>query len=358
MNREIKILFIEDDPGDKERYEQLLSETGKIGVASIFPPKNIQEIPLTPSPDIVLIDYRLTKKQPSGISAPYRGGTIANYIREQLPNTPLITFSTRDVLSSFPNYEEEIRAVDHVLYKSDVNSEPLYWKNFLVAFAKGFRTLAELDLTQWKDIMQLLKASSSEEEDLQRSSPPRIVNGKSYSAHALFKWIFRVLFRYPGIFYDSLYASACLGIDEQDFLREDVQLFFKDAIYSGVFANVKNSWWRDRLQEIALRCIRDCELPPIISENFMIAYEKKTGRKLNPSICVFSKEKNADTVCCILKKPVKMKYTLGYLIDDRPESMDPARISFQAIREEDIDEDLIPLADAERLSEIRGIRKC
>jgi hypothetical protein len=137
-----------------------------------------------------------------------------------------------------------------------------------------------------------------------------------------------------------------------------VQLFFGDAIYSGVFANIKKLWWRDRLQEIALSYIRDAKLPPILSESFMIAFEKKTGKKLNPSICVFSKEKNADTICCILTEPVKMKYTLGYLIDDRPESMDPARISFKAILEEDIDEDLFPRADAERLDYIRGKWKC
>lgn len=358
MKEEIRVLFIEDDPEDKDRYTRLLSEIGKINVTSIYPPKNVEELCLAPPPDIILIDYRLTRPQPSGISASYRGGTIANYIREQLPKTPLLTFSTRDVLNSFPNYEEEIQAVDYVLYKVDVNREPLYWKSFLISLVQGFRELVESSPIQWKSVIQLLKANSTEEEDLQRSSPPRTMNGKNWSIHSIVKWIFRVLFRYPGIFYDSLYASAALGIKEQDFLQKDVQLFFGDAIYSGVFANIKKLWWRDRLQEIALSYIRDAKLPPILSESFMIAFEKKTGKKQNPSICVFSKEKNADTICCILREPVKMKYTLGYLIDDRPESMDPARISFKAILEEDIDEDLFPRADAERLDYIRGKWKC
>ncbi len=353
MNEEIKVLFIEDDPNDAERYAQLLTERGKIKVTSIFPPKHVDELCLSPPPDLILIDYRLTQLQPSGDSASYRGGTLANYIVEQNPRIPLITFSTRDVLNSFPNYEQEIQSVDYVLYKGDVNQDSTYWRNFLILLVQGYRKLVESSPITWKCLMQLLKTTSSEEEDLQRSSPPHKKDNESFSIHSVVKWILRVLFRYPGIFYDSLYASTILGIKEEDFLKEEVQTFFQDSYYSSIFANIKKLWWRNRLQGIAFRCIRDAELTPILSGNFLKAFGKKTGIKLNPSECIFSGELNANTVCCILKKPVKMKYTLGYLMDDRPESMDPARISFKAILEEDIDENLIPRADAERLDDIR-----
>lgn len=360
MSEEVRVLFIEDDPQDRDRYSRILSEAGKIAVTPISPPRHIHELRLSPSPDLVLIDYRLTKKQPLGDSAMYRGGTLANYIAEKLPETPLVILSTQDVLDLFPNYEEEIRSADRVLYKSDINEEPGFGKNFLITLAQGFRRLAEVELTSrtWQTLIQLLKANISEDENLQRSSPPRVGNSERWHVHSVARWILRVLFRHPGILYDSLYASATLGIREEDFLLDEVQLFFQNSIYSGIFAGIEKLWWKSRLQELAFKCIREAGLDPILSENFKIAFEKKTRKKLAPSVCIYSGEINANTVCYILKKPVKMKYTLGYLPDDRPESMEPARISFKAILEEDIDKHLLPRADAELLNTIRRRSGC
>lgn len=362
MDRPIRILFVEDEPQDSERYKHLISENAKITVTSKLAPRHVDEFKecLTPRSDLVLIDYRLTKRQPSGISATYRGGTLATYIAEQLPEIPLVIFSTRDVLNLYPNYEEEIKAADYILYKEDVNQNPSGCRDFLLALVQGFNALASVESNSrtWSIMIQLLKANSSEEEELQTATPPRGGNGENWSVHDVARWILRVLFRYPGVLYDSLYSSAALGIKEEDFLLEEVQSFFQDTRYTGVFAGIKKLWWRDRLQELAFRCIREAKLDPILSDNFMIAFEKKTGKKLEPSICIFSGEKNANTICYVLKKPVKMKYTLGYLPDDRPESMEPARISFKAVLEENINEKLLPRADAERLVAIRRSHRC
>lgn len=355
MSSEIAVVFIEDNEQDLSRYSRILSEKDKIIVTPIPPPKHVDELQLSPTPDLVLIDYRLTQLQRSGDSVTYRGGTLANYVAEQLPETPLIILSTRDVFNLFPNYEEEIRSADYILFKSDVNKDPKVGRNFLITLARGFRELAKVEKASrtWQTLLQLLKADNLEDENLQRSSPPRIEQKEKWHVHGVSRWILKVLFEYPGIFYDSLYASAALGLREEDFLRDAVQHSFKDARYTGVFAEIKKLWWKNRLQKLAFRQIKNAGLDPILSENFRIAFEKTTGIKLEPSVCVFSGEENANTICHILRKPVKMKYTLGYLPDTRPESMDPARISFKAILEEDFDKHLLPSADAELLDSIR-----
>jgi CheY-like chemotaxis protein len=357
----IRVLYFEDDPSDAERYARLLSETNKIIVTGELVPKHVDELRLSPTPDLVLIDYRLTQRQPtSGISATYRGGTLATYIAEKLPEKPLVIFSTRDCLNLFPNYEEEIRTVDYILYKEDLNQDLLSQRNFLVTLVQGFKSLtnARPGSRTWSALMQLLHASRSEEEDLQRSSPPHGENDGDWCVHHAARWILMVLFRYPGVLYDSLYASTSLGVREEDFLQDTVQSFFRDAQYSGIFVGMKKLWWRDRLQKLAFECIREAKLEPILSDNFIRAFRKKTGVKLKPSICVSSGEKNANAVCYILKKPVKMKYTLGYLPDNRPESMETARVSFKAVIEENVDKKLLPRADAERLTEIRRNSRC
>lgn len=355
MSRKIAVVFIEDDEKDLDRYSRILSEKDKIIVTPTLPPRHVDELQLSPTPDLVLIDYRLNQPQRSGDFVTYKGGTLANYVAEQFPKTPLIILSTRDVFDLFPNYEEEIRSVDYILYKGDINKDPKFGRNLLITLAQGFKELAKVEQNQrtWQTLLRLLKADSSEDENLQRSSPPRIEQSEKWPVHSVTRWILRVLFEYPGIFYDSLYASAMLGIREKDFLKDEVQSFFKDASYTGLFTGIKDLWWKDRLQKLAFRIIKDAELDPILSENFRIAFEKKIGNKLKPSICVFSEEKNANIICYVLRKPVKMKYTLEYLPDTRPEAMDPARVSFKAILEEDIDPHLLPSADAELLESIR-----
>ena len=49
-----------------------------------------------------------------------------------------------------------------------------------------------------------------------------------------------------------------------------------------------------------------------------------------------------------------MRYTFGYLPDDRPEAMEQARISYKAAIEGEIRTEYLPKADAERLQEMRG----
>jgi len=203
------------------------------------------------------------------------------------------------------------------------------------------------------NILVLLRASENEEESLQKASPPRRTIDEKWGVKAVSKWILRTLFKYPGIFYDSLFAASALGINESSFQKQEVQEFFKDAYYTGVFSDMKKLWWKDRLLKIAFTCIREAGVEPRLSDNFMTAFYKTTENKLEPSICIFSDEEHANTVCYILNKPVKMKYTLGYLPDDRPESLEQARISFTAAISDNVKEEYIPKADAELLPMIR-----
>ncbi|NVM55286.1 MAG: hypothetical protein HWN66_16385 [Candidatus Helarchaeota archaeon] len=333
-----------------------MSEERKIHVRSVPPPQHIEDISLTSTPDLFLIDYLLTQRQKTGEYVSYKGGTIATYISEQNPEIPLILFSTRYILNQNPNYLEQVQVVDDILYKDDVNEDVEYAKKFLITIVNGFNKIKSIDIKKrnWKSLVELMGANKYEEENLQLSSPPKPMANGLLRIHSVAKWILQVLFKYPGIFYNSLYAASALGISESSFLRKGVQLYFEDALYDRVFSEMEKRWWKGRLQQIGFKFIQDANLKPILSKNFMIAFQKITDIELEPSICVTSGETHANTVCYILNKPVKMKYTIGYLPDERPESMEQARVSYKAVIEKDIKEELIPKADAERLPSIRG----
>lgn len=356
MSKFVSVLYIDEVKSDLDRYANALEEEGKIKIIPRLPSSKLDETVLSPPIDLVLIDYLLTTRQSSDISVSYRGGTAATYISEQLPEIPLLLLSTRGILNEYPNYENEVQAIDCVIYKDEVNTNPEKIKSLLICLSYGFQTLRTVPREErsWEVLISLLGADDFEEEELQKSSPPKRLSDETWSVKSVARWVLRTLLKYPGIFYDSLHAASALGIHESSFLSEEVQHFFKDDLFSGLFSGISKIWWKDRVQKTAFQIIQEAELKPRLSENFMTAFHKKTGIQLEPSICVYSGEKHANVICYLLQQPVKMKYTLGYLPDDRPESMEQARISYKAVIEEDFKKELIPKADAERIPQIRG----
>lgn len=101
------------------------------------------------------------------------------------------------------------------------------------------------------------------------------------------------------------------------------------------------------------KLVNEMKLKPILHENFSHAYKLKYNIQLHPSICVYSEEKYANTICYVLQSPVKYRYTLGYLPDDRPECMEQARISYTAIINGEIKKAFVPVFEREKISEIR-----
>jgi CheY-like chemotaxis protein len=356
MIKPIKILYVDDDPTDSERYSHCLEDKGSITIIPVQAPEHPAELFLEPAPDLALIDYRLIKHGKDTRAPTYRGGTLINYIAEKNPKIPLAIFSTHDILRVYPNYEKEIQAADLILYKEEITEKCQYWKNYLVQYVNDFEKIVTIKSHSrtWKNLQQLLNATNNEVEELQRANPPRKEDPVTWDPHDLSRWVLRVLFRYPGIFYNSLYASTALGITEDSFLSKKVQELFAETRYDGIFSQLgEGFWWRNRLQESAFKFIREAGFEPNISENFEKAFKKTKGAKLNPSICIFSKEEHANTICYLLGKPVKRKYSLEYLPDNRPESMETARISFKAVIEEDINKYLLPPSEAERMKAIR-----
>jgi hypothetical protein len=181
-------------------------------------------------------------------------------------------------------------------------------------------------LTEFDKAAATLPRTTSYFPRLSRSSP-------DWTAPEIARWINTVLFRYPGLLYDSLHAATALGISEDSFLHNKVQNAFQSAIYSGVFDSLAQRWWRDRLFKIGFAIVRSAQMEPILAESFAGAFRKIHKTVLTPSKCVVTGKEHADAVCYILRKPVLREKSLEYFPDDRPKIMEPARVSFKAIRE-------------------------
>jgi len=142
-----------------------------------------------------------------------------------------------------------------------------------------------------------------------------------------------------------------------EFLQPDAQEAMKDARYTGVLAPPEGRWWKDRLVSAALDVMVDAGMSGILLHRyFPEAFAQVHGRPLQlaRSACVYSKKKPAPRVCYVLKKPVRIEYSLVYQPDSRPTVMDDARVSFTAIRtSEEVFDEYFPPSSRHLVDEVR-----
>ena len=227
-----------------------------------------------------------------------------------------------------------------------------------VSLITGYQKLTKADKT-WAGLMDVLEVKEEyEEERIREAAPPLLkANGDvSWRVPEIAKWIQEVFLAYPGVLYDPLHAATYLGIDLSEFLSPDMQELFREARYSGALSPVEGRWWKYRLFSIADDVIFEADISKYsIHEHFGQAFTQSYGRKVQLSECVYSKKKPAARVCYVLKKPVRIEYSLLYQPDNRPRVMDVARVSFTAIRTSDeVFDDYFDAASRYLLDKIRN----
>jgi hypothetical protein len=71
------------------------------------------------------------------------------------------------------------------------------------------------------------------------------------------KWLYLSILRFPGILVNQVAAASYLNINCGDFANPKVQGIFREAMYSGPFAELGPWWWRYMLDDLLES--RDCE---------------------------------------------------------------------------------------------------
>jgi hypothetical protein len=357
--KKLVVCYIDDKSEDRTRYSSLLSN-GRVKVEANPPPANINmNSLLARRPELFLVDYELIKAESNRPTVSYRGGALANAIRESYPERPIVLLTRKNLLGGdeFPQLADVRHSFDEVLFKGDIEHDRSTARQQLLALASGFNLLRRARRRDWQALFRALNAHPASYDLLRRAAPPRseITPEGHWRVHEAAFWIRNVLLRFPGILYDRLHAATTLGISMSSFSKSKVQALFVPAAYSGVFSEVECRWWRERLFEIAQDLISDAGMQGPINLTFGKAFKKKHDLNLEQAVCIYSKERPADCVCYILQKPVKRSYSLAYHPDDRPGVMDAARVSFKAVLEDNhvldecFDEESLKLAKELRL---------
>jgi CheY-like chemotaxis protein len=341
---DLKILYFDDEKSDLERYGTLIEENsdsnyclkveGKLGT---FLLKNINILDNI-SLDLILVDFDFSNVDSANEVLGMNGVALSNLLRQKLPNVPIILLTRKPIERSevFPHNEAILACIDDIKFKEDLippnNSELI--KN-LISISIGYKKLRNCEPKNSPKLLEMISAPESSFEALKLSYPKDLAKRKIWTSFEATTWIRKILMNFPGILYDEIFTATYLGISLDSFREFEVQRFFNNARYTGVFSEEKNLWWKTKLLEIASQNMVDSEKSSPLRKGFIKFWERTTSQRLSPSVCEFKGDSPADTVCYLSKKPVMLKYSLRYDVDNRPDVMDEARVSFKSIKSRD-----------------------
>lgn len=332
-----------------------LNAVGGLEVNYLAPPADLSLAGIRPDTQLFLVEWELDQHS-DGIKVDYKGGTFARRLRDKFFYTPIALTSDKG--------QSRWGRVDSYLFdaeflKEEMDSQPKHVVQTCLSLITGYQKLEEADKT-WTGLMDVLEAGTDEEilRKIGEAAPPLLKRDghTTWQVSDMAKWIQDVLLAYPGILYDPLHAATYLGIDVSEFVKPDVQALFQEARYTGVLAPAEGRWWRDRLHSAATGLIFESGSSRLsVNTLFAKAFAQLHGRELQLAECVYSQRKPAQWVCYVLKKPVRIEYSLAYLPDNRPLVMDGARVSFTAIRTNDnVFDEYFDAASRYLLDDIRG----
>lgn len=353
-------IYIDDDDKEIKKYKKKFEEDERSKDRFKIIPINTQKPNLNDllneikrqKSELILVDFDLSKPK-DNLLLGMSGAALSTVLEEKFPNIPLVLFTRKSVFSVDKYPRRILSSLDDFLYKTEVFKENSGKLEFLYEMANGFKKLRTSRSTKWKNLLKLIEAPNSDYDLLKQSNPPFDTHG-NWSVSEAAQWVKEVIINYPGILYDSIHAASFLGISENEFLLKKVQKIFDKAKYSGVFAKIANCWWKSTLRKIAISKMNKKEKDLPIYMGFPSALTRAKGEKVEKSQCVYSGETPAEWVCYILRKPVKIKYSLVYRVDSRPKVMDSARVSFKAIRtSNEVNDELFDSLGQQMLSEIR-----
>ena len=343
-SRPIRVAAVDDSADDRARYERRLNVSG-LRVFPVIPAEYLAvKSILDAKPDVVLIDYQLNEVQPDGSHPSYLGSTLAAVLREKLPDCPILLVSRRSLIPSGTlNKARDLQtAFDDLFFKDQIFSDPRRFSEELRILVRGYRTLQSRKRNTWKAVLTLLKASAEEGDLLEAADPPLGARAETWRVPEVARWLRHTVLAYPGILYDSLHASAALGLAKPSFTSPLMQKLFSSSQYRGPFAPKEGLWWKDRIVAVAAELLRREHHSNAALSLFGEVWNSlhKPVQKL--AICCTSRRSPADSVCYLLKRPVLRRFSLPYHPDNRPSVMDEARVSIKAIRENnDFEEQLV-----------------
>lgn len=350
-----RVLYVDDEDDRKtKRTADRVREAAQLECERVDPPKieeNELEAFFNRDADLYLVDQDL-----SGLRG-YLGSGLAGHIRTERSDRPIVLISrssvSRDRLRSADTFEE-LHVADEFIKKGHLNGEGLDRVHALLeGLAAGYARLRQAPPGKI-DLRAVIGADEDEFDAVREASPP--VSKGERTPFPVARWVRSTFLAYPGLVLSPLHAAVLLGLAPEAFARPDVRARFASAAYGGVFAPPEGRWWKGRLLRVATVICREAEEPGPVRDALRRALADDDG-PLPAARCVWDNSEGADAVCAVLRAPVKVAHSLRYYPDARPSVMDPARVSFRAIRmSNEFDDGLLDSGGLRELGRIEKLK--
>lgn len=329
--KQFKAIFVDDEPNKSEpkRIKRILDNAGF--ECELREPPKFAEIASLEC-DVFITDLNLAQAQLDEMV--YSGKTLSSEYRSTFPSTPIVLITQKEVIAAKArNIRTDNTDLDLIWYKRDAWEQKEQFVSELISLIEGFEMLSKSSLG-WSAITDLMQTENETEfHELREVNPP--VQRSNWTVSEVGEWIRCVVMEFPGVLLSDKHAAVRLGINPDDFAKDStIHQLFQEAKYTGIFHEFGRRWWKDRLIEIASDFMLDNsnDTQPLL-EGFVPTLNKVQDKNLKQSICIWDNQPVAEAICYIYQQPVKLRNSLLYRPDNRPASMEPARISRKAVVE-------------------------
>ena len=359
----IKTVYIDDEDSELRRYKRIFENDenakNQFEIITLNSQKEIRTLlneVKTENPELILVDFDLTKPTNEGLLIGVSGVTLSTALREEFPDVPIVLFTKIDFLNIQKLNPKVLSSLDETIYKSDILKEDGKNLDMLYKLGVGYKKLRNAESKTLINLLKIIGAPEIDYDFLKLSEPP-MISESGWSVFDAADWIRNTLIKYPGILYDPVNSATFLGISKDAFISDPIQELFSDAKYSTVFAPKEGRWWKSKLQKIAESIMEEHERDLVVRKGFPMAWERINSNPIERSKCVFCEKSPAEWVCYILKEPVMIECSLRYNADSRPSIMDEARVSYTAIRtKNEVNDDKFDPIEYDMLQEIRDMK--
>jgi hypothetical protein len=205
---------------------------------------------------LLLLDYRLEDNElETGDVVRFKGGSVAEYVREQDPDVPIALLTSEQKLHDWVERRPGIKEIfDWTLIKKEISGDAPRARAQIVDYALNWEAVRTWDekTELWEALANLMSAPEGEMALFQEleARPPEV----SVTAEIM-HWILFDALRTPGPLIDNDTARVVLGLDRDSFEKDEVSKWLASAGYSGALCTFEKRWWgrlvRSQLAEAA-----------------------------------------------------------------------------------------------------------
>jgi hypothetical protein len=349
----VHAVIVDDDPKEGEVLTDLLKEAGgdELQVDLLPPKSHVEETAAEifgllsgDDPKILLLDYRLEDHPiEGGQHVPFRGGTVAGFVRDKDPDLPIALLTSEEKLHDWVERRAGVKEFfNWTLIKRKVTKPggAARVSAQMIDFARSWelaRGWEDKTESMWRHMEELMRAPEGEIslfKDLEGEPPRGDVAGE------VMHWLLYRALLIPGPLIGAATTRVTLGLTPESFVKPKVANWLEDAAYTGALKTLHERWWgqlvRAKLTEAA-----DGARPLDASARASVLSEE-LGEKLDHEGCSWCGGERTLQACSICERATDAAHSLRPLAKALPAWADAWVVCYRCVAEGQADKVTFP----------------